>query len=284
MMLNYYLNEIEEVIEYALHEDVREGDITSEAIFTNQSASAVFLVKSDGVIAGLEVAKKVFEIVDTSVEFIAFFTDTTPVKKGDIIAKVNGNAISILTAERTALNFLQRMSGIATITAKYQNAVSHTKAKIIDTRKTVPGLRLLDKIAVRAGGAENHRIGLYDMFLIKDNHIAVAGSITNAVNACRKFNLIKGKEYKIEVETTNLDQVKEALILNVDRIMLDNFSTEQMKKAVEYINGKCEVEASGGITLDSIKKVAETGVDFISVGALTHSVVALDISLDVTIS
>lgn len=176
------------------------------------------------------------------------------------------------------------MSGIATMANFYQKKIAHTKAKVIDTRKTVPGLRQLDKLAVELGGCANHRIGLFDMFLIKDNHIQVAGSITTAVNACRAYNKRNEAQFKIEVETTNLDEVKEAVETGADRIMLDNFDIDMMKKAVEIINGACEIEASGGITMDTLVPIAETGVDFISVGALTHSVKALDISLDLTIT
>jgi nicotinate-nucleotide pyrophosphorylase (carboxylating) len=218
---------------------------------------------------------------DDKIGFKVLILDGEKVKSGDIVAEVEGKASSILTSERTALNFLQRMSGIATLTNKFVEEVNHTKAKILDTRKTVPGLRLLDKEAVRLGGGKNHRIGLFDMFLIKDNHIEIAGSITNAVKACRKFQQNKNPNLKIEVETKNLEEVKEALTCDVDIIMLDNFGTEMMKKAVAIINGKCLVEASGNINLDNVKEVAETGVDFISVGALTHSVKALDISLEV---
>jgi nicotinate-nucleotide pyrophosphorylase (carboxylating) len=200
---------------------------------------------------------------------------------GDIAAEVEGKASSILPAERTALNFLQRMSGIATLTNKFVKEISHTKEKILDTRKTVPGLRLLDKEAVKLGGGKNHRIGLFDMYLIKDNHLEIAGSITNAVQECKKFQQKKNSNIKIEVETKNLEEVKEALACDVDIIMLDNFKTDPMKKAVELINRKCLVEASGNINLDNVKEVAETGVDFISVGALTHSVKALDISLEI---
>jgi nicotinate-nucleotide pyrophosphorylase (carboxylating) len=240
-----------------------------------------FLVKAVGVIAGLNVAKNVFEMVDVRMDFKVLIPDGGKVKVGDIVAEVEGKASSILTAERTALNFLQRMSGIATLTNTFVEKIKHTKAKILDTRKTVPGLRLLDKEAVRLGGGKNHRIGLFDLFLIKDNHIEIAGSITNAIEACRNFHQKKNLNLKIEVETKNLEEVKEALICNVDIIMLDNFKTEMMEKAVTLINGKCLVEASGNINIGNVKEVAETGVDFISVGALTHSVKALDISLEV---
>jgi nicotinate-nucleotide pyrophosphorylase (carboxylating) len=273
---------IKKIIRRALDEDIQTGDVTTQAVIPDSVfGKGKFLVKADGVIAGLSVAKNVFEMIDDKIDFKVLIPDGEKVKAGDIVAEVEGKASSILTGERTALNFLQRMSGIAALTNKFVEEVNHTKAKILDTRKTVPGLRLLDKEAVSLGGGKNHRIGLFDMFLIKDNQIAIAGSITNAVKACKKFQQKKNSNFKIEVETKNLEEVKEALACNVDIIMLDNFNTEMMKKAVILINGKCLVEASGNINLDNVKKVAETGVDFISVGALTHSVKALDISLEV---
>ncbi|MDZ7626201.1 MAG: carboxylating nicotinate-nucleotide diphosphorylase [Ignavibacteriaceae bacterium] len=273
---------LREIINRALNEDIQTGDITTQAVIPDSVlGKGKFLVKADGIIAGLNVARNVFEMIDDEIGFKVLIPDGGKVKVGDIVAEVEGKASSILTAERTALNFLQRMSGIATLTNNFVEKIKHTKAKILDTRKTVPGLRLLDKEAVRLGGGKNHRIGLFDMFLIKDNHIEIAGSITNAVNACRNFQQKKNSNLKIEVETKNLDEVKEALTCDVDIIMLDNFNTALMRKAVELINGKCLVEASGNINLENVKEVAETGVDFISVGALTHSVKALDISLEV---
>jgi nicotinate-nucleotide pyrophosphorylase (carboxylating) len=277
--LEGYLNKI---IRNALDEDIQTGDITTQAIIPESVfGNGKFLIKANGVIAGLTVAKNVFEMVDKKLDFKILIPDSKKVKTGDIVAEVEGKASSILTAERTALNFLQRMSGIATLTNNFVDKINHTKAKILDTRKTVPGLRLLDKEAVRLGGGKNHRIGLFDLFLIKDNHIEIAGSITSAVEACRNFQQKKNSNLKIEVETKNLDEVSEALSCNVDIIMLDNFNTELMKNAVAIINGKCLVEASGNINIENVKEVAETGVDFISVGALTHSVKALDISLEV---
>jgi len=271
-----------EIIRRALDEDIQSGDVTTQAVIPNSVfGKGKFLVKADGVIAGLNVAKNVFETVDSTIDFKILIGDGKKVKAGYIAAEVEGKASSILTAERTALNFLQRMSGIATLTNKFVEEIGHTKAKILDTRKTVPGLRSPDKEAVLLGGGNNHRIGLFDMFLIKDNHIEIAGSIMNAVNACRKFQREKNLILKIEVETKSLEEVKEALACDVDIIMLDNFKTEMMKKAVILINGKCLVEASGNISIENVKEVAETGVDFISVGALTHSVKALDISLEV---
>lgn len=272
------------LIASALKEDVKSGDITTKAtISKSKKAVAKFLVKADGVIAGLEIAKTVFKTVDSKINFEIKIKDGSKVKYGDIAGIVTGKAQSLLTAERTALNFLQRMSGIATAANIYSEKIKHTKAKIIDTRKTVPGLRELDKMAVKLGGCANHRIGLYDMFLIKDNHIEVAGSITKAVEACVKYNKKHHTKFKVEVETKNLKEVEEALKTKVDIIMLDNFEVSEMQKAVKLINGKCKVEASGGVNLETVKSIAETGVDFISVGALTHSVKALDISLDITI-
>lgn len=271
-----------EIIRHALDEDIQTGDVTTHAIIpADVLGRGKFFIKANGIIAGLSVAKNVFEMVDEKIGFKVLIRDGEKVKVGDVVAEVNGQASSILTAERTALNFLQRMSGIATLTNKFVERIKHTKAKILDTRKTVPGLRLLDKEAVRLGGGKNHRIGLFDMFLIKDNHIEIAGSITNAVNACRKFQQKNNPDLNIEVEVKNLEEVKEALTCNVDIIMLDNFDIELMKEAVNLINRKCLVEASGNINIDNVKEVAETGVDFISVGALTHSVKALDISLEV---
>ena len=267
-------------ISTALKEDVKNGDITTKAtISKSKKAVGKFLVKADGIIAGLEIAKAVFKSIDPKIKFELKINDGSKVKYGDVAAIVSGRAQSLLTAERTALNFLQRMSGIATSANNYSEKVKHTKAKVIDTRKTVPGLRTLDKLAVKLGGCANHRIGLYDMFLIKDNHIEVAGSITKAVEACVKYNKKHRTKFKIEVETKNLKEVEEALTTKADIIMLDNFEIDEMKKAVKIINGKCKVEASGGVNLDTVKTIAETGVDYISSGALTHSVYNMDLSL-----
>lgn len=275
--------QIKKIINLALREDIGSGDITSLAtIKKNRKACGKFLVKDNGVIAGLSIAKLVFRSLDKKIKFKVLIEDGSDVKSGDVVAEVSGNARAILTAERTALNFIQRMSGIATASSIYVKAVSHTKAKVIDTRKTAPGLRMIDKMAVKIGGCDNHRFGLYDMFLVKDNHIEVAGSITKAVEACRKFMRKKKKKFLIEVETKNLDEVQEALECKADIIMLDNFNIEDMRKAVKLINGNCKVEASGGVNLSTIKAIAETGVDYISVGGLTHSVKALDISLEIT--
>src|ERR1035438_1685738 len=279
------IEDIISTIVTALNEDIGSGDITTKAtIPENILGKGIFLIKDDGIIAGLDIAEQVFKTVDKNLVFLRSRNDGEMVKNRDIVAIVEGSAASILTAERTVLNFMQRMSGIATMAFQFRDKVQHTKAKIIDTRKTVPGLRFLDKLAVRIGGCENHRIGLYDMFLIKDNHIPVAGSITKAVEECLDYRNLKSTNFLIEVETTNLLEVAEALQSGAEIIMLDNFELGEMAKAVSLINGRCKVEASGGVNFYTVKDIAETGVDFISVGALTHSVKALDISLEVQLS
>ncbi|MHC1739098.1 MAG: carboxylating nicotinate-nucleotide diphosphorylase [Ignavibacteriaceae bacterium] len=271
---------IDEVIINALKEDIQNGDITTKAIaFQPKRARAEFLIKQNGIIAGIEVCKRVFEITDKLLQFEIRIPDGAYVRSGDIAAVVEGNGSSILTGERTALNFLQRMSGIATTANLYTQKIRHTKAKVLDTRKTVPGLRYFDKLAVKLGGAENHRFGLYDMFLIKDNHIEIARSITESIKLCRNFQKEQKTNFKIEVEVKNLIEAEEALNCGVEIIMIDNFTIEMMKEAVKLIRGRCKIEASGGITIDNITEIAETGVDYISVGALTHSVKGLDISL-----
>lgn len=270
--------QIQEIVARALAEDIGPGDVTSlSTIPPNTLLEGQFLAKADGIVAGIEVAIEVFRQVDERIAFTTLLPDGSSVAKGDIIARVQGKGPGILTAERLALNFLQRMSGIATMSHQYQAAAG--KAIILDTRKTVPGLRLLDKMAVAIGGATNHRHGLYDMIMIKDNHIEAAGSIEAAVARARAT----APHLKIEVEVEQFDQLEQALALHVDRIMLDNMPPAMMRQAVEMVAGRVELEASGGITLENVAEVAATGVDFISVGALTHSVKALDISLDVSI-
>lgn len=290
--MNYNNFNFDNAILTALKEDIGSGDITTAAIIDDSVlCEGVFLVKESGIIAGINVAKRVFELVDagsntktnTAWQYIPLKSEGEKVAAGEIAARISGRASTALTAERTALNFMQRMSGIATLAYKFQSEIAHTKAKIIDTRKTVPGLRMFDKLAVKTGGCGNHRIGLYDMFLIKDNHIAVAGSITKAIDACKKYRDENNPALRIEVEVTNITQLNEALVCDVDVIMLDNFETAEMKKAVDIVYGKCLIEASGGVNLATVKEIAETGVDLISVGALTHSVKGLDISLDVTL-
>lgn len=264
------------LIELALREDVGYGDITTDNIIPAETRrKAKMVAKADGVVAGLQVAEMVFRSLDQQLVWNVLTPEGSRVKKGDVMVEFEGTYRALLTGERTALNFLQRMSGIATMSAKYADAVKDFKTVILDTRKTLPGFRMLDKYAVKTGGASNHRIGLYDMAMIKDNHIEVAGGITKAVNAVRS-NIKPG--IQIEVETTTLAQVQEAIDAGADIIMLDNMNTETMKKGVELIAGRAKVEASGNMTLERLREVAATGVDFISIGALTHSVSALDIS------
>lgn len=273
------------LIRAALDEDIASGDITTSAVISaDKIAKGHFLVKAAGIIAGLNVAEKVFHLLDSRLKFKWILSDGTAVNPGDVAAEVEGSAGSILTAERTALNFLQRMSGIATLTNQFVKKIKHTDAKILDTRKTAPCLRFLDKEAVRIGGGMNHRMGLFDLYLIKDNHIEAAGSITKAVELCRQQNENMKSTFNIEIETRNLAEVKEALSCKVDIIMLDNFTIEMMREAVALINKKCQVEASGNINLSNVAGVAETGVDYISIGALTHSVAALDISLELELT
>jgi nicotinate-nucleotide pyrophosphorylase (carboxylating) len=266
-----------DVIDIALKEDIGTGDITTNLLISvNKNVEAFIKVKEDGVIAGLKIAEQVFKKLDPTIHWIEKCREGEKIKAGNIVAEIKGSHRAILTGERTALNFLQRMSGIATKTSMFVEAVKETKAKILDSRKTAPGLRELDKYAVKMGGGINHRMGLYDMVLVKDNHIQVAGGIKNAVEQIR-LSLKEG--IKIEVETRNLEEVKEALASKADWIMLDNMSTEMMEKAVVLIDGRGSVEASGNVSLERVREIAETGVDFISVGALTHSVRALDIAL-----
>jgi nicotinate-nucleotide pyrophosphorylase (carboxylating) len=270
---------IRSVVKAALREDVGAGDVTTEVIIDkNARAQARIIAKESGVIAGLPVAKAVFTAVDKKLKFIAKVKDSSPVSSGEMVAEVRGTTRSLLFAERTALNFLQRLSGIATLTRKYVDAVSGTKAKILDTRKTTPNLRILEKYAVRMGGGQNHRLGLYDMILIKDNHIAAAGSITEAVKKAQRGNK---KHLAIEVETRSLTDVQEALAAGVKLIMLDNMEIASLKQAVELVRGRAKLEASGGVNLTTVRSIAETGVDFISIGALTHSAPALDLSMEI---
>ena len=264
------------LIELALKEDVGEGDITTDNIIPAESRrKAKMVAKADGVVAGLPVAEMVFRSLDSHLVWNVKTPEGTKVKKGDVMVEFEGTYRALLTGERTALNFLQRLSGIATMSAKYADTVKDFKTVILDTPKTLPGFRMLDKYAVKTGGASNHRIGLYDMAMIKDNHIEVAGGITKAIEAVR--SKIK-PGILIEVETTTLEQVQEAIDAKADIIMLDNMDTVTMKKGVELIGGRAKVEASGNMTLERLREVAATGVDYISIGALTHSVSALDIS------
>ena len=265
-----------DIVRRALAEDL--PDVTSEAIFEpGERGRARFLVKASGVLAGLPFAETVFTAIDATSSFRALKNDGDNVEPGDVVAEVDATVIALLSGERTALNLMQRASGIATTTKKYVDAVAGTRAKIYDTRKTAPGLRALDKYAVRCGGGENHRIGLYDMFLIKNNHVDRAGSITAAVERIRR----SAAAQKIMVEVRDMGELDEALVLQPDFILLDNMTPEELKRAVERTAGAVPLEASGGVTLESVRAIAESGVDRISVGALTHSVKALDISMRV---
>ena len=270
-------NEIFDSIKRALAEDIGTGDATTLSIVPpDATMRGQIIAKQDGIIAGLDVARAAYELLDSAVDFSPQLADGSRVARGGILALVSGRTSSLLTAERTALNFLGRMSGIATLTRQFVDAVAGTRAVILDTRKTAPGLRLVDKLAVKLGGGGNHRIGLYDMILIKDNHIDYAGGIEEAVRRARTFD----SGLPIEVETRTLDDVKVALSLGVERILLDNMSVEMMAEAVELTNGRAKLEASGNVTLETVRRIAETGVDFISVGALTHSAKVFDVSFD----
>ncbi len=270
-------SKLEPIIENALREDIDGGDITTNPLFPeDRKCRAVIMAKEEGIVAGLSIAGRVFMKLDKNVLWNERMRDGQTVRPKDILAEIEGSTRAILTGERTALNFLQRLSGIATLTSKFVKAVEGLPVKILDTRKTVPGLRIMDKYAVSVGGGYNHRFGLYDGVLIKDNHIKLAGGITNAVRLIRQ----SGKtESKIEVETSTLEEVEEALSAGVDWIMLDNMPIELMKEAVRIINHKAITEASGGVTLKNIRNIAETGVDFISIGSLTHSPSALDVGM-----
>ncbi len=276
MMDEKVLKSAEVLFDLAYAEDIGDGDITTNNLINaSENKTAQLVAKEAGVIAGLPVAKMVFTKFDNNLEWNEIMPDGSHVVPGDIIAEFKGNYRALLTGERKALNFLQRLSGIASYANLCMKEIEGTKVEILDTRKTLPGYRYLDKYAVRMGGASNHRFGLYDMVMIKDNHIQVAGGITAAVEAIRKKI---PKSIKIEVETTTIDQVKEALAADVDIIMLDNMRSTMMRECVEIINKRAKIEASGNMTIKRISKVAHTGVDYISIGALTHSVKALDIS------
>ncbi|MCR5497994.1 MAG: carboxylating nicotinate-nucleotide diphosphorylase [Paludibacteraceae bacterium] len=272
---------IEDLLDLAFAEDIGDGDHTTLCcIPESQKGKAQLLIKEEGVLAGVEIAKRVFAKFDPELQVEVLIEDGAHVKPGDIAFYVSGKERSLLQTERIVLNIMQRMSGIATQTNKYAKEIADLHTKVIDTRKTTPGLRILEKMAVKIGGGGNHRIGLFDMILLKDNHIDFAGGIENAVTNAKRYLKEKGKNLKIEVEVRNLDELDQVLkIGGVDRIMLDNFDTETTRKAVKIINGRCETESSGGITFKTLRSYAECGVDFISVGALTHSVKGLDMSL-----
>lgn len=271
---------IDELLELSFAEDIGDGDHTTLCcIPADAIGKQRLIIKEDGVIAGVEIAKMVFHKFDPELKVDVFINDGAQVKKGDIAFEVTGKVQSLLQTERLMLNIMQRMSGIATTTHKYMEQLKGLKTKVLDTRKTTPGMRILEKEAVKIGGGYNHRIGLFDMILLKDNHVDFAGGIVNAITKARKYLAEKGKEMKIEIEVRNLDELQQVLNTGgVDRIMLDNFSPELTKKAVELIGGRFETESSGGITFDTLRAYGECGVDYISVGALTHSVKGLDMS------
>ncbi len=274
-----HTHSIRKLIQSALEEDIGTGDITTAAVLTgNETGKATAFAKAELVAAGIDVFRQTFLVLDGRIQFIGCCEDGQVVQKGGSLAEISGNLGSILTAERVALNFLQRMCGIATLTRQYVDEVKGTHAKILDTRKTVPGLRSFDKYAVKIGGGTNHRFGLYDGVLIKDNHIAAAGGISQALARVRgRFP----HTLKVEVEVKNLSELEEALVSGADTIMLDNMTVGDMRKAVDIINRRVPLEASGNVSLANVRQIAETGVDFISVGALTHSVSASDISLKI---
>jgi nicotinate-nucleotide pyrophosphorylase (carboxylating) len=277
------MNEIllEKFIETAIHEDIGDGDHTSIAcIQENIAGKAKLIVKEAGILAGVDIALKIFYKIDPTIQIELLLKDGTCIKPGDVAFLVTGKVRPILQAERLVLNVMQRMSGVATQTARYVEAIAGTHTKILDTRKTTPGMRYLEKMAVKIGGGENHRFGLFDMILIKDNHIDFAGGTDKAIYAAQKYLKETNRNLAIEVEARNLNDVQTILAIGgVQRIMLDNFSPELTKQAVAIINGKIETESSGGITLQNIRNYAITGVDYISVGALTHQIKSLDLSL-----
>lgn len=273
---------IDDLIDLAFAEDIGDGDATTlSTIPADATGSQQLIVKEEGILAGVEAARRVFERFDPNLKVDVLLNDGTRVKPGDVAFVVTGSVRSLLQTERTMLNIMQRMSGIATTTDRYQSRLAGTGARVLDTRKTTPGMRMLEKEAVAIGGGTNHRIGLFDMILIKDNHVDFAGGIDKAVASARRWCAENGKDLRIEVEVRDMKEIDEALAANVDRIMLDNFSPERTREAVRHIrevNPAVEIESSGGITLDTLRAYGETGVDFISVGALTHSVKGLDMS------
>ncbi len=273
-------NLIDELIKLAFAEDIGDGDHTTLCCIPSDAQGAQkLIVKEDGVLAGVEMAKRIFAAFDPTLKMEQFLNDGDEVKVGDVAFIVRGKVQSLLQTERLMLNVMQRMSGIATVTRRYARQLEGLKTRVLDTRKTTPGLRLIEKEAVKIGGGVNHRIGLFDMILLKDNHVDFAGGITNAIKRAQAYLQEKGKDLKIEIEVRNLDELQEVIECGgVDRIMLDNFSPELTRKAVEIIDGRFETESSGGITFDTLRSYAECGVDYISVGALTHSVKGLDLS------
>lgn len=273
-------NLIDDLIKLAFAEDIGDGDHTTLCCIPEEAEGAQkLIVKEDGVLAGVEMAKRIFAAFDPTLKMEQFLNDGDEVKVGDIAFIVRGKVRSLLQTERLMLNVMQRMSGIATVTRRYARQLEGLKTRVLDTRKTTPGLRMIEKEAVKIGGGVNHRIGLFDMILLKDNHVDFAGGITNAIKRAQSYLKEKGKDLKIEIEVRNLDELQEAIDCGgIDRIMLDNFTPELTHKAVEIIGGRFETESSGGITFDTLRSYAECGVDYISVGALTHSVKGLDLS------
>lgn len=273
--------QVDEIIESALLEDIGDGDHSSLAcVPENAKGKATLFVKDDGILAGVDLAVRIFRKYDPSLKVDVRIIDGTPVKKGDIAFTVTGSSRSILATERLVLNFMQRMSGIATQTNKIVSLLEGTNTRLLDTRKTTPCIRYMEKWAVRIGGGENHRFALYDMIMLKDNHIDYAGGIKPAIERTQAYLKESGKNLKVEIEVRNFDELNQVLAIGgVDRIMLDNFTVEQLEEALKLIPSNYETEASGGITIDTIRNYAETGVDFISVGALTHSFKSLDLSL-----
>ena len=270
---------IDDLLTLAFAEDIGDGDHTTlSTIPADARGCQRLIIKEEGIIAGVDIARRVFERLDPDLNMTVYINDGAHVKPGDVAFEVEGAVRSLLIAERTMLNIMQRMSGIATTTARYQERLAGLKTKVLDTRKTTPGMRLLEKEAVKIGGGMNHRIGLFDMILIKDNHIDFAGGIPQAVASAREYLKAKGKDLRIEVEVRNTPEILQAIEAKADRIMLDNFNPEATAEAVKLIAGRAEVESSGGITLDTLRAYGEAGVDFISVGALTHSVKSLDMS------
>ncbi len=270
---------IDDLLTLAFAEDVGDGDHTTlSTIPDNETGKQQLIIKEEGILAGVEIARKVFEKFDPSLKMTVFINDGAHVKPGDIAFVVEGKVRSLLQTERIMLNIMQRMSGIATTTARYQQKLNGLKTKVLDTRKTTPGMRMLEKMAVKIGGGMNHRIGLFDMILIKDNHVDFAGGIPQAVKAAKDYCKANNLNLKIELEVRNTEEINQALEAGVDRIMLDNFTPERTREAVKLINGRAEIESSGGITIDTLRAYGECGVDFISVGALTHSVKGLDMS------
>lgn len=271
---------VDRLIDLSFAEDIGDGDHTTLCcIPENAMGKSKLLIKEDGILAGVEIAKEVFHRFDPTMQVEVFMGDGSKVKKGDVAMIVTGKVRSLLQTERLMLNIMQRMSGIATMTSKYVERLEGTHTRVLDTRKTTPGMRMLEKQAVKIGGGCNHRIGLFDMILLKDNHVDFSGGIANAINRCHEYLKEKGLDLKIEIEVRNFEELKQAMDCGgIDRIMLDNFSVEDTKKAVEIVGGKYETESSGGITFDTLRDYAECGVDFISVGALTHSVKGLDMS------